>query len=351
MVFANRHYFGHVCRWAFGGLFALLTISCAELDKPVEKMPVRPSADSIKFETRGSLSRWYDETYKSYYELKGQVEYVVINPVRASSGEVTNDGWELWFNKQGRLVRKQRIASKSEPELETNYTYHKENQTLLRIVSHLDKKLWRSSDYIYEGGELVRVEYRDNTNNERFRVNRSRQNTMNGWFDIQTPVEKIEIPRYSEFKKGGELVWSNKGDINNGLGEMFFIRTVDGVTSSSVDNQNTDKMTGRGGYRYHYYDNGLLKSVESYNAHNNRLFHVTNYKYDDLWLLVEENRQVKDSSVFNQVIPEKVNYDYQSIDSYGNWLQRTLRYDAKYQQQTYDEKRDITYFKELRSQQ
>ena len=344
MEFANRRYFIQACQWAVNCLLLLAIISCAQLDKTAEDKVSRPSKDTIKFESRDSLLWWHDETYKSYYGLKGPVEHVVIHPVRASSGELTNDGWELWFNKQGRLMRKQRFSATPEPEFETIYLYNKEDQTLSRIMSQIEKKLWRSSDYIYKNGQLVRVEYRDNTNNEHFRVKRSKQNTRHGWFDIQMPVEKIEMPRYSEFRKSGELVWSNKGDINNGLGEMFFIRTVDGVTSSSVVNQNTEQMSGRGGYRYRYYDSGLLKVVESYNAHNNRLFHVTNYKYDDLQLLVEESREVKDSSVFDQVIPEKVKYQYLSIDSHGNWLKRVLRYSTKYQQQFYNEKRDISYF-------
>lgn len=349
MEFANRRYFIQACQWAVNCLLLLAIISCAQLDKTAEDKVSRPSKDIIKFESRDSLLWWHDETYKSYYGLKGPVEHVVIHPVRASSGELTNDGWELWFNKQGRLMRKQRLSATSEPEFETIYLYNKEDQTLSRIMSHLEKKLWRSSDYIYDAGKLVRVEYRDNTNNERFRVKHSRQETNNGWFEIQMPVEKIEMPRYSKFGKGGELVWNNKGDINNGLGEMYFIRTVDGVTSSSVVHQNTEMMSGRGGYRYHHYENGLLKSVESYNAHNNRLFHVTDYKYDDLQLLVEESRQVKDSSVFNQVIPEQVKYDYHAIDSYGNWLKRTLRYSSKHQQKSYDQERSITYYEGLRN--
>jgi len=349
MVFANRHYFGQLCRWVINGLFALIVISCAELDKPVIEKPSRPSAESIKFETYDSLLQWHDETYKNYYGLKGPVENVVINPVLTSAGDMASDGWNLWFNKQGRLTRKQRLAVESEPVFETIYEYNEDGKTLARIASSLDSKLWRSSDYIYEAGQLVRVDYIDYTNNDRFRVKRNKQITVNGWIDIQIPVEKIEMPRYSEFNQDSALVWSNKGDINNGLGEKYFIRTVDGVTSSSVVNQNTDKMAGRGGYRYSYYDNGLLKSVESYNAHNNRLFHVTNYKYDDLRLLVNENRQVMDSSVFNQVIPEQVNYDYHSIDSHGNWLQRTLRYSTKYHQQSYKEIHNITYFKEPRN--
>ena len=266
--------------------------------------------------------------------------------VRSDSGELATDGWHLWFNKQGRLLRKQRIAPESEPEFETIFYYDRANQSLVRKASHLDKKLWRSSDYIYGDGKLIRVEYRDNTNNESFRVKRSRQDTKSGWFEIQMPVEKIEMPRYDEFMRNGELAWSNKGDINNGLGEKYFIRTVDGVTSSSVDNQNTINMVGRGGYRYYYYDNGLLKSVESYNAHNNRLFHTTSYKYDELWLLVEESRQVVDSSAFNQAIPENVNYNYHLIDARGNWLKRVTQYRNKHQQQTYNEIRSITYFDE-----
>ena len=346
MVFASKHFVGYVIRWMFIGLFVLTIISCAELGKKEDKKLVRPAVDTIQFETRDSLMNWHDETYKSYYGLKGPVEQLVINPVFTSTGERASDGWKLWFNEQGRLMRKQRLSVESEPEFETIYKYNKENHTLIRIVSHIDKKLWRSSDYVYKADKLVRVEYRDNTNNLQFRVKRNRQDTNSGWFEVQMPVEQIEMPRYSEFGQAGELVWSNKGDINNGLSEMYFVRTVDGITSSSVVNENTERMTGRGGYRYHYFESGLLKSVESYNAHKNRLFHVTSYKYDDLWLLVGEERQVKDGSVFNQVIPEKVDYDYIFVDSHGNWLERKLNYSTKHQRQSYDEKRSITYFKE-----
>ncbi|WP_455208808.1 hypothetical protein [Kaarinaea lacus] len=351
MVFVNRHLFSSVCRWMLHGLITLAIISCTQLEKLEVVKSSRPDAASIKFETPDSVLRWHEETHKSYYGLKGAVERVVINPVLTNTGETASDGWSLWFNRQGRLMRKQRLATGSEPEFETIYQYKNDGQTLERIVTYLDKQLWRSSDYIYESGQLARVDYMDHTTNDRFRVKRNRLNTVNGWFEILLPVEKIEMPRYSEFSKSAELVWSNKGDINNGLGEAYFIRTVDAVTSSSVVDQNTEKMAGRGGYRYRYYDNGLLKAVESYNAHNNRLFHVTEYKYDDLWLLVEENKQVKDTSVFNQVIPEQTNYDYQVIDSHGNWLQRTLRSSSKYQQQSYDERRVINYFDESRAQQ
>jgi len=266
--------------------------------------------------------------------------------VRTGTGEVASDGWRLWFNRQGRLTRKQRVAAEPGPEFETVYEYEPDGQSLKRIVSQLDEKPWRSSDYIYKKGELIQVDYADQTNNDRFRVKHARQNVENGWFEIQLPVEKIELPRYSEFNAAGALVWNNKGDINNGLTELYFIRTVDGVTSATVANQNSQKMMGIGGYRYYYDDNGLLKSVESYNAHNHRLFHVTEYKYDDLWLLVEEARQVKDSSVFNQVIPEHVGYDYEQIDSKGNWLIRTLNYSSQFQKQSYQERREIKYFNE-----
>ncbi|WP_455365839.1 hypothetical protein [Kaarinaea lacus] len=318
-------------------------VSCAGLEKPGVEKPSRPAAESIQFEARNSVQQWHNETHKSFYGLKGPVARLDIHPVRTSSGEVVSDGWSLWFNQEGRLTRKHMAASDSQPEFETNFEYDQENQSLRRIVSHLKNKPWRSTEYIYEGSQLIRVDYADYTNNDRFRVKQSKVITENGWFEVQSPIEKIEMPRYREFSAVGELIWSNKGDINNGLGESYFIRTVDSVTSSSVVNQNTPKMAGRGGYRYRYYDNGLLKSVESYNAHNNRLFHVTTYKYDELWLLTEENRQVQDSSVFNQVIPEQVTYDYHEIDSYGNWLRRTINYSTRHQKQSYEERRTITY--------
>ncbi|MCI0507683.1 MAG: hypothetical protein L0Z73_16450 [Gammaproteobacteria bacterium] len=346
MASASKQDFERVTCWLTVFLFLLIISSCAELDKTAVEKPARPAAENISFESRGSLLQWHDETHKSYYGLKGPVEQLVIHPVPAGAGEIASDGWSLWFNPQGRLTRKQRLAAKSEPEFATVYEYNESDQTLARVVSLLDKKAWRSSDYIYENGELIRVDYRDHTNNDTFRVKRSRQTTLNGWYDIQSPVEKIELPGYAGFSQQGELVWSNKGDINNGLGEMYFIRTVDGVTSSSVVNQDTQEMAGLGGYRYHYYDNGLLKAVESYNAHNNRLFHVTGYRYDELWLLLEENREVRDSSIFNQAIPEQVKYDYQLVDSHGNWLHRTLYYSSRFQKQAYEEKRTISYFNE-----
>ncbi|WP_455221472.1 hypothetical protein [Kaarinaea lacus] len=347
MVFANKYYMRDVYRWILCGLAILFIYSCAEIETSDKKKPGRPAAESINFEARNSLLQWHDETYKSYYGLKGLVEHLDIYPVHTIGGDVATDGWRLWFNRQGRLTRKQRMAVESEPEFETVYEYQRDGQSLKRIVSNLNGKSWRSSDYVYKADVLIRVDYADQTTNDRFRVKRSRQLVNNGWFEIQSPVEKIEMPRYSEFNTVGELVWSNKGDINNGLGEQYFIRTVDNVTSSSVVNQNTEDMTGRGGYRYRYRDNGLLMSVESYNAHNNRLFHVTEYKYDDLWLLVEENRQVKDSSVFNQVIQEHVSYDYREIDSHGNWLLRILNYSSRHQKQSYEERRKITYFNEV----
>jgi len=344
MAFAIRHYWHRKIRTIYFVLAVAQLVSCAELKAPPEKKSVRPSPDSIRFETKSSLLQWFDETQKSYYGLKGAVEYLEIYPVRTGTGEVASDGWRLWFNRQGRLMRKQRVAAEPGPEFETVYEYEPDGQSLKQIVSRLDQRPWRSSDYIYENGELIRVEYADQTNNDQFRVKRARQSVENGWFEIQLPVEKIEMPRYSEFNAAGALVWSNKGDINNGLTEQYLIRTVDGVTSATVANQNSQKMTGIGGYRYHYDNNGLLKSVESYNAHNHRLFHVTEYRYDDLWLLVEETRHVKDSSVFNQVIPEHVGYDYEQIDSQGNWLLRTLDYSSQFQNQSYQERRKIKYF-------
>lgn len=103
-------------------------------------------------------------------------------------------------------------------------------------------------------------------------------------------------------------------------------------------------MEERGGYKYVYQKNGLLKAVESYNAHKNRLFHKTSYNYNDLALVISEHRKVLDSSPFNKAVEEKVSYDYLEIDKHGNWLKRKLIVKTEFQQQTYLETRKISYY-------
>ena len=345
MVYASNEIVPHRMAVSLYGniIFAVLLLALMNACTTVEKPQKPVITDTVIYEPRESLLSWHDATHKSYYGLRGPVKTLTTEPVAVSEmpDQIANDGWELGFNKAGRLIHKKRNSEES--VFETTYAYS-ENNKLKYVSTTLDGKLWRTSSFIYENGRLVRVDFIDQQSGDKFSMLNDRQSTHDGWFEIQSPVEKTELPSYTEYKGDGRLVWSNKGDIANGLGELFYLRTVDNVTSSSVAHQGTEKMVGRGGYRYHYDKNGLLESVESYSAHNNRLFHTTSYQYDELWQLSSEEKRVTGSSPFNQAIDERVDYQYLKIDRYGNWLERKLDYQSRFQSIGYIEKRAISYY-------
>lgn len=314
-------------------------VSCATQEQQLEL----PSKSVIKFESIASLRNWHDVTHKSYYGLKTTVKSLVIEPavLEGESSQAVSDGWELEFNKAGRLTAKRNLDDGQ--KLRTVYSYSEQGQ-LKFVASYKDDKLWRTSNFIYKNKQLVKIQFTDKTNREQFEVKVARQEIPGGWFEIQEAISTPGLPAYSKFLKDNSLVWSNKGDINNGLGELYYIRTVDGVTSSDVVNAGTLNMKEQGGYRYVYRKDGLLKAVESYNAHKSRLFHKTSYQYNDLALLVSENRKVLDSSPFNHAVDESVNYEYLQVDKKGNWIKRKLRVTTEFQHQTYLESRKINYY-------
>jgi hypothetical protein len=247
----------------------------------------------------------------------------------------------LQFNKNSWITNKRKVGASE--NYKTAYSYSEKGQ-LTTVVTHRAGKLWRTSVYGFKQDELVSIHFTDEKTKERFTLKAGRQNNANGWFDIQAMIETPGLPSYTQYLSDGSLVWSNKGDVNNGLGELYYLRTVDGVTSSSVVKQDTLHMEGRGGYRYQYYDKGQLSSVESYNGHDNSLFHETRYQYDELGLLLVEERKVTGESPFNQAINEKVNYEYILIDGHGNWTKRKLKYSSRFQSQVYIEVREIGYY-------
>lgn len=336
MEFANK-----LCFKSFflSLILALGLTSCATSDKPV-KLPLKAS---IEFEPRESLLGWHDVTHKSYYGLKGQVKSLVIEPVvlLGDTSQTVSDGWELSFNRRGKLISKSSLDEK--PVLKNTYSYS-ESGELMFVSSYQDEQLWRTSAFVYENSQLSKIQFADKKTKEQFVAKIARQSVADGWFEIEKLVDSPGLPTYSQYLGDSSLVWSSKGDINNGLGELYYIRTVDGVTSSDVLHSGTVTMQGKGGYRYHYGKDGLLKAVESYNAHKNRLFHRTSYKYNDLALLVSESRKVLDSSPFNQVLDESVSYEYLQVDDRGNWTQRKLTVTTGYQKQSYLESRKIDYY-------
>lgn len=337
MVFVNRQ------RYLLVGSMLIATValtSCVTSDK---QRPDLTKITKVKLESRASLLSWYDVTHKSYYGLKGAVKSLVVEPaILVDPGhQAVNDGWKYIFNKDGRLISKE-ILGESQ-NVKTTYSYS-EKGMLKFVASYQDNKLWRSSSFIYDNGELVKIQFIDKSSEEQVEAKVLKQNVTGGWFEIQQAINSPAVPVYSKFLSDNSLVWSSKGDINNGLGELYYIRTVDGVTSSDVANPGSMNMQEKGGYRYLYKKNGLLKAVESYNAHKNRLFHRTSYQYDELALLRSEQRKIFDSSPFNKVVAESVNYEYLDIDEHGNWLERKLTSKSEFQQQSYLETRKLTYY-------
>ena len=339
MAFANNKNWNCIKRLVIAILTVVVLVSCATPEKPVAP----PKMDTIQFEPRSSILLWHDATHKSYFGVKGAVKRLVVKPavLLSEANQMVSDEWEFLFNKNGRLTSKFGLGDGV--DFKTLYSYSEQGQ-LTRVASYKDNKLWRTSDFIYKDGQLVKIQFSDNMSNERQTAKVSRQIVSDGWFEIQKPITVPGLPAYSQFLKDNTLVWSNRGDINNGLGELYYLRTVDSVTSSSVDNNGTVNMQGLGGYRYVYRKDGLLQAVESYNAHANRLFHKTTYTYNEMALLESEKREVKDSSPFNTATDESVSYEYQQIDQHGNWLNRLLTVNSGFQTQVYSESRNIEYY-------
>lgn len=324
-------------------LVAVLLIAVMASCTTSEKQTIAPKKDKIKFESRSSLLQWYDVTHKSYYGLKGAVKRLVVRPatLKSDSDQEVSDEWEYLFSENGRLNSKFGLGDGI--DFKTLYSYSGQG-LLSNVASYKDNKLWRSSEFIHQDGLLIKIQFSDKITNEQNTAKVSRQIVADGWFEIQKPVMTPGLPAYTQYLTDGTLVWSNRGDINNGLGELYYLRTVDSVTSSSVADRDTASMQGRGGYRYVYREDGLLQAVESYNAHANRLFHRTTYEYNDLALLLSEKREVKDTSPFNQATNEYVIYKYQQIDDRGNWLKRKLTVKSGFQTQIFIEARKIEYY-------
>jgi len=341
MAYVNKN----ICRYwrLFPTVSALALVVLMGSCSVPEKKPELPEKQKIALEPRASLLMWHDVTHKSYYGLKGPVKLLVIKPVvlTSESDQVVSDEWEIGFNPRGRVTSK--LKRSDGVTLKTLYSYSEQGD-LTFVASYEGEKLWRTSGFVYENGELIRIDFSDKKSGEQQTVKVSRQAVTDGWIEIQKPITSPGLPMYSQFLNDNALIWSNRGDINNGLDELYYIRTVDSVTSSSVENTGTVYMQGRGGYRYVYQQDGLLKAVESYNAHANRLFHRTSYRYSDLALLVSEKREVTDTSPFSQAIDESVDYHYSTVDKFGNWTRRTLTVTSKFQTQKFLESREISYF-------
>ena len=311
-------------------------------EKPDEKPQV--------IEKRSDLLRWYDETRKVYYDVKGPVKQIIQLPMqRRTDGEIQRLGdvvWEYWFNQSGRLMSK---MSRSEKEpLVIRYSYDNSDR-IRQIESLINGSLWRDTQFLYSRVEGEFQENRqDKKSGSRDQVRHRRVKKGNNWLHLSMPVAAVDIMTGKEFTWENELKWSNKGGINNGLGQRYSIKTRDVITSSDITSEN-GQVNVSGGYRYEHNGNGRLESVTSLSANDRGVYHTTRYKYDGNGLLLSENKRVIGKSLFNDAVDEAIEYDYFSVDQYGNWLERTFTHtigvDSERERTvTYSQQRKILYY-------
>ncbi|MCG6970086.1 MAG: hypothetical protein LJE85_10000 [Gammaproteobacteria bacterium] len=292
---------------------------------------------------RPQPSHWYDSTYLEYYDAYG--------PVRM----IKDSERKLVFNRNGRLLSQ--LTQDSGGDFEVRYHYHGDGR-LDHITSYRNGAEYRLSDYEYNDNiELQTVRYLDYASGQQFHSRHKIQLLANGgWFSIDIPVERIELPLYKQFDAQGQLVWSSKSDFNHGVGRHFNLSVGDMVISSQVIHENTVQMAGVGGYGYKYDDQGRLGKVTSYSDNDNKAYHTTTYSYSTQGLLAGELKVYMGKSLFNDSLDsnrsprQEVNYRYFKIDPYGNWTRRevTVRQDGKTErfQQQFRQRRRLEYFEQ-----
>ncbi|NOZ51855.1 MAG: hypothetical protein GXP08_01745 [Gammaproteobacteria bacterium] len=310
-------------------LFALLSAcslresSVNTLDQLQLSVVFQAAKRQLLTDTRQRLLKWYDNTDRVYYGLKGPVKTLIIGTASEASQD-TSTQRQLDFRRDGRVQREKYSDGNSEFVLLYQYSgagvlqeyeWHVNNEKQGRIVFEY-----------YPDGKLKNIQQQGYSRSDVSNLQFSYQLTGTGWFEISKPREAVDLPGYAQYLSDETLVWSNKRSINNDLGALYYLYPHDKVISSSVRYAYTDAMVGVGGYRYAHYLNGQLQSIKSFSGHNNTLFHTTDYRYNEIGLLVSEIKRVTGSSLFNSAINEEVEYGYDTIDEYGNWLRRQRRY-------------------------
>jgi hypothetical protein len=321
----------------------LLVAGCA-VEQPTTT--VAPGQVIPFHESRNMLLHWYDETYRTYYDMHGPVKTVTVFATQEAdeAGEAAGDAprrWQLHFTPRGRLTEKQDLTGGQ--ALRVTYRYHgdgrRDNISIYSVA-----QTWRVTRYNYNPSkQLLNEERRDLANGEVLHVRHRRQATATGWFDMSLPVETVDVVSAQEFAGDGALLWSSKGGFNNGPDLHYRIKTTDEVFSSRLV-KGADGVKKIGGYGYEHYDSGRLKSVTSYGANDGGVYHTTQYHYDNKGLLRTENRQVTGKSLFNSAANEQVEYHYEETDVYGNWLQRRIEHHTRWGVKHYRQQRQIDYY-------
>jgi len=280
---------------------------------------ITKSKNNLLSEPRKMLIKWYDPTYKSYYGVKGRVKAITIYIDDDIGEKYKAKEWLVEFDTRGRLFKK--TVMNDNPLLESFY-YYTDDKTR-KIVSKIDGKEWRSTEYVYnQNHDLVNIRYIDNQSQQTFEQVVAKYTLKSGWFRIYQFINSMDVPQYRYFNLGHELIWSSKLVVDNGA-NIYLLDAADSVSSATVKDPFQLSMRPVGGYVYAHDNDGRLTSITSFNSNNNSEYHTTHYNYDNMGLLQSENKQVVGKSTFNDSVDVIVTYRYDELDNVGNWLKRT----------------------------
>lgn len=333
---------------AFG--FLLYVSGCATQHRAIPESQIRPDIMTPAFETRDVLLKWYDESFKTYYDVRGPVRQISLKPIMilapvSQAGTEIESEFLLQFDRQGKLLLNE--ERRGNQKILTRYSYHTDGRSD-KIEMIKDDALMRVVNFHYSDNMLDNTVIHDKVTNHVTHIRQQRVARHgehgSGWIDISMPVETIDVIHGNEFMADGALIWSSKGGLNNGIGYYYLIKTSDEVISSSIKWRGDKDVIVSGGYQYEHDDDGRLTTVISLGANDGGVYHTTYYRYGEFGLLQSEHKQVSGKSLFNRAADEEVEYIYHELDRYGNWLARTIVHTTRFRQNRYHQHRQIEYY-------
>lgn len=328
----------------------LYLAACATEQGAIPKTQIRPATMTPAFESLQVLQKWYDNTYKTYYDVRGPVKEIRIKPMTqlapvVQAGEAAEMERVLQFNSESRLQFSD--ERQGNQVIQTRYFYLADGR-MDKVEMRVDDDLQQLVNYQYVNNALANTTIHDKTNNSVLHVRHQRVLRKHehdiGWIDLSLPVEAIDVINANEFSGDGTLLWSSRGGFNNGLGLYYVIKTTDDIISSSVKWRGETDVITSGGYQYEHDDDGRLVTVISLGANNGGVYHASYYRYGEFGLLLSEQKQVSGKSLFNRAADEEVEYQYHELDRYGNWLSRSITRTTKYKTLRYHQHREINYY-------
>lgn len=345
----------------------LLLSACATQRESMPEKQIRPDVMTPAYESRAILLKWYDNTYKTFYDVRGPVRELKLKPIMMlapiSGGTDAEIETVLQFDQQGRLqVSDEHLGAQL---TKTRYFYFPDGRPD-KIEQFENDALHRVLNYDYKNNSLENTVIHDMAANKVTHIRHKQiprrtsrlsendsaeQNADNpgnddasGWYDLSLPVEEIDVIHANEFDADGTLLWSSTGGFNNGLGYYYLIKTNDEVISSSVKWRGDFAVLTSGGYHFEHDDDGRLTTVVSLGADGGGVYHTTYYRYGEFGLLQSEQKQVSGKSLFNRAADEEVEYTYHELDRYGNWLSRSVVYTTKEKTTRFHQHREIAYY-------